>query len=129
LASQDNERRTDFAEVPTFLEVLGAKRPSGVAWQAYLAWAGPSELDKFVVVPEATPDPIVKLLRQAFQKAMADPEVHKDGDKFFGEGWRPHAAERIEAVIRDHLSIPKEAKDFLSNIRKKYNLPVGETKG
>jgi tripartite-type tricarboxylate transporter receptor subunit TctC len=129
LMTQDDERRADFPEVPTFVEVLGAKRPSGLAWQAYLAWGGPSELDKFLVVPENTPEPIVKLLRQAFQKSMSDPEVQKDGDKFFGEGWKAYPGERIETVIRDHTSIPKEAKNFITNMRKKYNLPIGETKG
>ena len=82
-----------------------------------------------MVAPENTADPIVKVLRQAFQKSLADPEVQKDGDKFFGEGWKAYPGERIETVIRDHSSIPKETKDFITKMRKKYNLPLGETKG
>lgn len=128
ITSQDEERRKDFPEVPTFIQLLGSKRPSGLSWQAYLAWSGASEIDKFLVVPEGTPDPIFKTLRQAFQKIMADPEVDKEGDKFFGEGWRPHLGERVETAIRDHLSIPQESKDFLFNIRQKYGLPTGEKK-
>jgi hypothetical protein len=31
-------------------------------------------------------------------------------------------------VIRDHITIPKEAKDFITKMRQKYGLPVGETK-
>jgi tripartite-type tricarboxylate transporter receptor subunit TctC len=91
-----------------------------------MGWAGPPELDKFLTAPESTPEPFVKSLRAAFNKAMKDPEVQKEGDKSFGEGWRSHPGERLEAVIKQHIAIPKEAKDFLFKMRKKYGLPVAE---
>jgi tripartite-type tricarboxylate transporter receptor subunit TctC len=128
VATEEDQRREDFSEVPTFIELLGAKKPTGLSWQAYQAWAGAPELDKYLVVPEATPENLVKLLREAFLRAMKDPEVDKEGDKFFGDGWKPIAAEKIEVVIRDHIAIPKEAKDFITKMRQKYGLPVGETK-
>jgi tripartite-type tricarboxylate transporter receptor subunit TctC len=128
LVTEENERRKDFPDVPTFLEVLGEKKPTGVAWQAYMGWAGAPELDKFLVAPEGTPDDLVKLLRDAFNKVMKDPDVDKEGDKFFGDGWRPYTGEKMEVVIRDHIAIPKEAKDFITKMRRKYNLPVGEKK-
>ncbi|MBF8254982.1 MAG: tricarboxylate transporter, partial [Deltaproteobacteria bacterium] len=128
VVAEEDQRREDFPEVPTFLELLGAKKPTGIAWQAYLGWAGAPELDKFLVAPEGTPDHLVKVLREAFVKVMKDPEVDKEGDKFFGDGWRPHSAEKIEAVIRDHIAIPKEAKDFITKMRQKYGLPVGDAK-
>jgi tripartite-type tricarboxylate transporter receptor subunit TctC len=128
LVTEEDQRREDFPDVPTFIELLGAKKPTGIAWQAYQAWSGAPELDKFLVAPQGTPDHLVKQLREAFAKVMKDPEVDKEGDKFFGDGWKPHSAEKIEAVIRDHVAIPKEAKDFITKMRQKYGLPVGETK-
>jgi tripartite-type tricarboxylate transporter receptor subunit TctC len=128
LVTEEDERRKDFPEVPTFLEALGAKKPTGIAWQAYQGWAGAAELDKFLVAPEGTPDNLVKILRDAFDKVMKDPEVDKEGDKFFGESWRPHSGEKIAKVIREHIAIPKEAKDFITKMRQKYNLPVGDAK-
>jgi tripartite-type tricarboxylate transporter receptor subunit TctC len=128
LVTEDNQRRTDFPEVPTFLELLGAKKPTGIAWQAYIGWAGAPELDKFLVAPEGTPDHLVKILRDGFAKVMKDPEVDKEGDKFFGDGWKPHSGEKMEAVIREQIGIPKEAKDFMTKLRVKYNLPVGDQK-
>jgi tripartite-type tricarboxylate transporter receptor subunit TctC len=128
ICTEEDHRREDFPDAPTFLELLGTKKPSGLSWQAYQAWAGASELDKFMVAPEGTPDHLVKLLRGAFMKVMKDPEVDKDGDKFFGDGWKGHSAEKIEAVIRDHIAIPKEAKDYITKMRHKYSLPVGDTK-
>ncbi|HWP24386.1 MAG TPA: tripartite tricarboxylate transporter substrate-binding protein, partial [Candidatus Binatia bacterium] len=128
VAAEENERREDFPDVPTFVELLGSKKPSGTAWQAYLGWAGSPDLDKFIVAPEGTPDHILKILRDAFNKTMKDPEVLKEGDKFFGEGWKPHPGEKMETVIREHINIPKEAKDFITKMRQKYGLPVGEAK-
>src|SRR5574341_235962 len=54
LVTEENERRKDFPTVPTFLELLGNKKPTGIAWQAYQGWAGAPELDKFLVAPEGT---------------------------------------------------------------------------
>jgi tripartite-type tricarboxylate transporter receptor subunit TctC len=124
--AEDERRRDDFPDVPSFVETLGAKKPTGLAWQAFVAWAGSPDLDKFLVVPPATPDYVVKALREAFAKLMKDPEVDKEGDKFFGDGWKPITAERGEELIREQTSIPKEAKDFITKLRQKYNLPLGE---
>lgn len=128
LVTEEDQRREDFPNVPTFLELLGPKKPTGLAWQAYLGWAGAPELDKYMVAPEGTPDHLVKTLRDAFAKVMKDPEVDKEGDKFFGDGWKYHSAEKIEAIIRDQVAIPKDAKDFVTKMRQKYGLPVGEAK-
>jgi tripartite-type tricarboxylate transporter receptor subunit TctC len=128
VCTEEDERREDFPGVPTFLELLGSKKPSGIAWQAYQAWVGSSDLDKFLVAPEGTPDNLVKILREAFTKVMKDPEVDKEGDKFFGDGWKPVSAEKLETVIREEIAIPKEAKDYIIKMRQKYNLPLGDAK-
>ena len=126
--AEDEQRRKDFPDVPTFLETLGAKKPTGLSWEAFVAWAGSPDLDKFLVAPPETPDHVVKSLREAFAKVMKDPEVDKEGDKFFGDGWRPITPQRVEAVIREQTEVSKEAKDFITKLRKKYNLPTGERK-
>ncbi len=124
--AEDERRRTDFADVPTFLETLGTKKPTGLAWQAFVGWAGSPDLDKFLVAPPGTPDHLVTSLREAFAKLMKDPEVDKEGDKFFGDGWKPVTAERVEEVIREQTTISKDAKEFITKLRQKYSLPLGE---
>ncbi|HEX2227327.1 MAG TPA: tripartite tricarboxylate transporter substrate-binding protein, partial [Candidatus Binatia bacterium] len=126
--AEDERRRTDFPDLPTFIEVLGPKKPSGLAWQAFVGWAGSPDLDKFLVAPAGTPEPLVQSLRAAFAKVMKDPEVDKEGDKFFGDGWKPVTAERVESVILEQTSLPREAKDFITKMRQKYNLPLGDPK-
>ena len=126
LLAEDERRRSDFPDVPTFLETLGAKKPTGLSWQAFVGWAGSPDLDKFLLAPAGTPDHLVKTLRDAFAKVMKDPEVDKEGDKFFGDGWKPITPERVEEVIHEQTSISKEAKEFITKLRQKYNLPLGE---
>jgi tripartite-type tricarboxylate transporter receptor subunit TctC len=126
VCTEEDRRREDFPNVPTFTELLGAKKPTGLAWQAYNGWAGAPELDKYIVAPEGTPDHLIKILREAFSKLMKDPEVDKEGDKFFGDGWKPQTPEKIEAVVNEQIAIPKEAKDFITKMRQKYGLPIGE---
>lgn len=125
ICQQDDERRPGFAEVPTFLEVLGSKKPSGVSWQAYEAWTGDSAVDKFLVAPTGTPDAILNVLRDAFVKMGKDPELADQATKFFGEGWSIMPGARTEALIKEVTTTPKEAAEFLAKIRKKYGLPTG----
>jgi len=128
LAQEEDERRPDFSDVPTFEEILGAKKPSGVSWQAYLAWAGPGAVDKFLVAPQGTPDDIVRVLRDAFVKMGKDPEFKDQATKFFGAGWSIRPGEKTEALIREATTVSSETMGFLVKIRKKYGLPAGEPK-
>ena len=122
---QDEERRPDFRDVPTFIEYLGNKRPSGVPWDAYQAWANSEDLDKFLMAPPKTPDNVVAALREAFVRMNKDDEFKSLATKFFGDSWALNSGDKTEAMIKKLTSIPKPAQDFLTQIRKKYGLPVG----
>lgn len=126
LAQQDDERRPDFGDVPTFEEILGGKKPSGASWQAYLAWAGPGAVDKFLVAPQGTPDDVVRVLREAFRKMDQDPEFKDQATKFFGAGWSVRPGEKTEALIREVTTVSPDAQAHLTKLRKKYGLPVGK---
>ena len=123
VTQQGKERRKDYPNVPTFLEVLGDKRPSGIPWQAYNVWAGPSELDKFLVVPPRTPAKIVKILREAFDKMVKDPEVMAVTTRFYGPSWVATGAKQTEALVKEVTNVSEEVKDYLRKLRKKYGLP------
>lgn len=125
---QDEKRRVEFPDVPTFLEYLGKKKPGGVAWEAYGAWANAEDVDKFIVAPPMTPDNVVALLREAFDKLKTDEEFKAQANKFFGESWTLNAGESTEAMIKKITSVPQDAQDFLTQMRKKYGLPVGAPK-
>lgn len=124
IVQQDEERRSDFPDVPTFLEVLGDKKPKGAAWKAYLAWAGAAQIDKLFVAPRGTPPETVKVLREAALKASKDPEFKKQATAFVGEVWKVRSGEWTQKKIHDATTISSEAREFLTSIRKKYGLPV-----
>ncbi len=125
---QDEERRAEFPDVPTFIEYLGKKKPSGVAWDAYGAWANAEDVDKFIVAPPKTPDNVVAALREAFNKLNSDDEFKAQADKFFGESWALNSGDKTEAMIKKITSVPQKAQDYLTQMRKKYGLPVGAPK-
>jgi tripartite-type tricarboxylate transporter receptor subunit TctC len=92
LYQQDEERRPDFRDVPTFLEFLGNKKPSGVSWEAYQAWANSEDLDKFLMAPPKTPDNIVAALREGFIR------MNKDDDF---KSWRPNFSASLGRSIQE----------------------------
>jgi tripartite-type tricarboxylate transporter receptor subunit TctC len=122
---QDEERRAEFPDVPTFVEYLGNKKPAGLAWEAYESWANSEDLDKFIIAPPKTPDWIVAALREAFMKMEKDEDFKAQANKFFGESWKLNSGEKTEAMIKKTTSISQPAQDFLTQLRKKYGLPVG----
>jgi hypothetical protein len=87
-----------FPDVPTFLETLGAKKPTGLSWQAFVGWAGSPRSRQIPIAPPAL---ILWLNRCAtrFAKVMKDPEVDIGRRQVFGDGWKPIAQKKIEAVI------------------------------
>ncbi|HEX9660711.1 MAG TPA: tripartite tricarboxylate transporter substrate-binding protein [Candidatus Binatia bacterium] len=126
LFQHEDDRRPGFKEVPTFVEVLGDKKPKGASWEAYLAWSGPNEIDKFLIAPRGTPDNIMATLRQAFVQMAKDEEFKQQATNFFGDAWRTRTGKKTQLMIREVTTISKEAEDFLTKIRKKYGLPTGE---
>jgi putative tricarboxylic transport membrane protein len=126
LFQHEDERRPGFPDVPTFVEVLGDKKPKGASWEAYLAWSGPNEIDKFLVAPRGTPENIMAILRGAFVKMAKDEGFKSQANNFFGDAWRTRTGEKTQVMIREVTTISKEAQDFLTKIRKKYGLPTGE---
>ena len=123
-----DKRRKDFPDVPTFEEVLGDKKPSGVAWRAYNVWTKPSDVDKFLSVPKGTPANVVKILRDAWGTMVQDARFQAEATKFFGEAWRTRDGAATAKLVMEATDATKEVKDFLFNIRKEHGLPTGKKK-
>jgi len=66
-------------DVPSFIEVyreVHGKDPSGPAWDAWLAlFEVVSMNSKTIMLPEGTPDDIVKTYREAAERALTNPEL------------------------------------------------------
>ncbi len=129
VCTDEDQRREDFPDAPSFLRSSwvqknprafpGRRIRLGPAHRIWIStWSR----------PRARRIICVKILRDAFAKLMKDPDVDKEGDKFFGDGWKAYQAEKIEAVIRDQTAFRKKPRITSPKLRQKYNLPIGETK-
>jgi tripartite-type tricarboxylate transporter receptor subunit TctC len=72
------ERDSSLPDVPTFVEVyekVHGKKPEGIQWEAFKAiFDVVSVNSKTFMLPAGTPDDIVKVYREAAERAMTNPE-------------------------------------------------------
>lgn len=119
-----HEKRADFPDLQTLEELLGDKLPAGMARKAYRIWSGPSAVDKYFVVPAKTPAATVKVLRQSFDKVLADPEFQKYAKKVLGKGYRALTGPETKQLVKDSLVVPDDVQAFNKKLRAKHGLPV-----
>ncbi len=116
--------RRDFPNVPVFDAYMGDKKPSGKEWQAFRAWAGPSTIDKFFVVPPGTPDALLQALRTSFMVATKSPEFEKQAEAALGDGFNILSGEETHTQIKAVLVVSPEVQQVANALRKKYSLPI-----
>lgn len=115
-------RRSDFPDVPSFVEVLGDKKPTGLPWQAFTAWLMPKMVDKFLSAPPGTPDNIMAMLVDAFTRMSKDPEFDRTVKKQVNEVYDVVTGKDLDDLIRDALSAPPEAMDYGRSLQTKFGM-------
>jgi tripartite-type tricarboxylate transporter receptor subunit TctC len=115
-------RRRDFPDVPTFVEVLGPKKPTGLAWQAYVAWVGVSDVDKFLVAPRNTPKQYASILIDAFAKITKDPEFDERVKRMISDVYEVGIGQETTDALKEVLKAPPEALDFGRNLQIKFGI-------
>jgi len=115
-------RRKDFPNVPTFVEVLGDKKPSGLPWQAYLAWSGGKEVDKFLVAPRNTPGQYLTTLITAFRKSTQDPQFGEKIRKMVSEVYEVGVGQETTDLLMAALAAPSEAIDYGRGLQAKFGI-------
>lgn len=113
-------KRPEFPDVSTFEEMLGAKRPSGVPWQAYVSWAGTDSAGRPLYAAPRTPPEIMKLLRDAMARMKDDKAVHADLAKVAGEETEILLAHEGEPVLRQLLAVSPEVRAYSNALTKKH---------
>ncbi|OGQ79348.1 MAG: hypothetical protein A3F90_01370 [Deltaproteobacteria bacterium RIFCSPLOWO2_12_FULL_60_19] len=114
------QKRPEFPGVPTFEETLGAKRPSGVPWQAYVSWAGSDSAGRPLYAAPKTPPEIMKLLRDAMARMKDDKALHADLGRVAGEDTEILLAHEGEPVFRQLLAVSPEVRDYSNALTKKH---------
>jgi tripartite-type tricarboxylate transporter receptor subunit TctC len=117
-----SSKRPDFPDVPTFEEILGSKKPTGVPWQAYIAWRGADLVDKYLSAPPGTPDNIVAILVEAFTKMSKDPEFDQMMKKQVSESYTICVGQETTDIINQLVSVSPEALDYMKEMQRKAGI-------
>lgn len=115
--------RSSFKDVPIFPELMAEKKIGKLATAAYESWMGPSTIDKWQTLPPKTPGEYVKVYRDAFQKAVHDPEFLKLARKQFSQDLVSVTGESLNKRLPQIVDVPREVLDYASSLRKKYKVP------
>lgn len=115
-------RRSDFPNVPTFEEMLGDKKPTGLPWESYMSWIGSSLVGKFLSAPPGTPDKYMSILVNAFAKQRNDPQFDELMKKMVNIEYEVGAGSETAEILNKVLAAPKEAIEYAIDLKKKYGL-------
>ena len=114
------QRRPEFKDVPTFVELLGNRRPTGDAWAAYVTWAGSDAVGRPLFAPRNTPRALVETLRDAFGKLEGDKEFMVELKKVGGDDADLLLAKDAEPILRQVLMGSPGIQEFVKAITKKH---------
>lgn len=81
-------------------------------WQAFTSLMNPSLIDKWMGLPQGTPDEYVQAWRDAYKKAYNDPELQKIFRKEFSKDLTFISGKRVEQMISEVSGVSKEAVDY-----------------
>lgn len=109
-------RDPTFPDLPHFVEayeMMHGTKPSGVAFDTYLAFFGAGfAAQKPAMLPPRTPPEIVAAYRKAFADAVADPELQAKKGEVLGE-YRQAVGDRMERLFKVATTIAPEARAWV----------------
>lgn len=122
------QRDPTFPDLPSFVEayeMMHGEKPSGVAFDAYMAFFGSGfAAQKPAMLPKGTPDEIVQAYRQAFVDAVNDPELQAAKGDILGE-YEQAVGDDVAGVYAAATSIDPGAREWVRNyLSENYNVTL-----
>ena len=119
LDAQGNVARDpSFPELPHFVEayeMLHGRKPSGVEFNAYLAFFGSGfAAQKPAMLPRGTAPEIVATYRRAFAQAVADPELQAKKGEVLGD-YEQAVGDNIQRLYEVATTIDPDARAWVRN--------------
>jgi tripartite-type tricarboxylate transporter receptor subunit TctC len=114
------QRRPEFKDVPTFVEILGNRRPMGDAWAAYVTWAGSDAVGRPLFAPRNTARALVETLLDALGNLEGDKEFTAELKKVGGDDADLLLAKDAEPILRQVLTVSPGIQEFVKAITKKH---------
>lgn len=119
-------RDPTFPELPSFVEAYEAvhgKKPEGIEYEAFLALFGAGmSASKPAMLPKDTPEPIIQAYREAFEKALQDPELLARSGEILG-AYEQGVGDSLEGMFRVATTISPEARAWAQNyLNERYQI-------
>ena len=112
-------KRADYPDVPSFEEMLGDKKPTGLPWQVFQVWNGADLVDKYLAAPPGTPDDIVAILVEAFNKMSKDPEFDQVMKQRVDEAYAICTGQETFDIMNGLLTVPPEVQEYIRELQLK----------
>jgi len=107
-----DSRDTDLPDTELLKDVL-AKRPD--LWGVWLSLTRPETIGRPFILPPGVPVNRVRIMREAFAKAVQDPEFVASLAKL-GDGFDPSTSTEVEAAIHEIRVLPPERRNALKTL-------------
>lgn len=110
-----SKRDERLPDVPTVYELMEKQRTPEAIKRLARVLLSPADIGRPIVGTPGIPADQVKLLRTAFMKALADPELLAEAKK---RGWEasPLSGEQLQAIAKDVIAQPPEVIERLKAI-------------
>jgi hypothetical protein len=117
----------DLPHIGEAYEIVHGKKPSGIEWDAFMAFlVSGFPAQKLIVLPKTTPDNIVETYRSAVRGMLKDPDYLAKRDEVIGEYEQVTDAE-AERLYKAGTTIAPEAKAWVRQfLEKTYQVQFKE---
>ncbi len=113
--------RSEFPDVSAFPTMVEGKIKSPLKERGYKYWLSLVFLDKWLALPPGTPEPIVKVYREAFQKMAKDKEFLELGKKI-SQDFETQTGPEVGGLIKTLGETPPEAIAYINTMLKGQGL-------
>jgi hypothetical protein len=115
LLQTGQKKDPQLPDVPLLSELMDEAKTSDLGRRVTTVMLGSGEMGRPVVAHPGTSPDVTKLLREAFMKSMADPQLLADATRGKIE-ITPVSGEELTKVARDVINQPKEVLDRIRKI-------------
>jgi hypothetical protein len=106
--------RSDFPDAPLLPKMLEGKIKDRVAQKSYEYWSSLESKDKWLALPPGTPDDIVKVYREGFQRMVTEDSEFLARAKVMAEDFTPTSWQDLQSWIKTMADTPTESIEFLA---------------
>jgi tripartite-type tricarboxylate transporter receptor subunit TctC len=115
LLQTGQKKDPQLPDVPLLNELMDEAKPSDMGRRVTTVMLGSGEMGRPVVAHPGTSPDVAKLLREAFMKSMADPQLLADATRAKIE-ITPVSGEELAKIARDVINQTKEVLDRIRKI-------------